>query len=177
MKPCLLGWSRGALTRALAQVLASALLVGALAGCTDELTVSSAACASGLRWNGGNEEHPEMNPGENCIQCHNKQDGPAFAIAGTVFADYAEANDCYGTSGVTIEITGADNVVHTMKSNSAGNFYWNKNGGKIALPYKAAVIKNGKRSEMDTPQEDGSCNSCHTKDGIAGAPGRIVAPQ
>lgn len=151
------------------------LVTGALA-CTEELTVSSAACASGLKWNGGNEEHPEMNPGENCIQCHNKQDGPAFAIAGTVFAEYAEANDCYGTDGVIIEITGADNAVHTMKSNAAGNFYWNKSAGKIALPYKAAVIKNGKRSEMDGAQEDGSCNACHTAAGIAGAPGRIVAP-
>jgi mono/diheme cytochrome c family protein len=158
-------------------LLLTVALVATAAGCTDELTVSSAACASGLKWNGGNEEHPEMNPGENCITCHTRDDGPAFSVAGTVYAKSAEPNDCYGVPSATIEIVGADNVVHTVKANSAGNFYLNKGSPVIKLPYKAAVIVDGKRREMVAAQMDGSCNSCHTAQGAGGAPGRVLVPE
>lgn len=142
--------------------------------CTDELTVSSSSCASGLKWNGASEESPEMNPGEDCVYCHTKKDGPAFAIAGTVFPAASEANDCYGSSGVTVEITDANGKVHSMTTNAAGNFFWRKTSGAIALPYKAAIVKGTTRIEMPDEQYDGSCNSCHTPTGIGGANGRIT---
>jgi hypothetical protein len=116
-----------------------------------------------------------MHPGVACIACHTQDNGPTFAIAGTVFPTAHEPDDCDGltTTGATVEITGSDGKTLTLTVNSAGNFY---SATKVAKPYKAKVIVGTKSRDMAGAQTDGDCNSCHTTDGANGAPGRIMAP-
>ena len=129
-------------------------------------------CASDAYWTGGNSESPKMNPGEACISCHERSgEGPRFSIAGTVYTNLAEPNDCNGTPSVTVTITDANGDVFTDNTNGAGNFYITD---RIATPYTAKVSKDGVEVEMFASQTDGDCNSCHSAEGENGAPGRIT---
>ncbi len=158
-----------------------AVALFAAAGCgTDALstTVSPSVCKSEIQWTGGDEESPLMHPGRDCIACHTEQkEGPEFAIAGTVFPDMHEADDCYGESGVKVVITDADGNETTLTANESGNFYLEKaKASALKLPYTAKVVSGNKENAMSTPQFAGSCNSCHTKAGANAAPGRITVP-
>ena len=115
-----------------------------------------------------------MHPGDDCIACHKRDDGPSFSIAGTVFPGFEATTDCYGTQGVTVVITDADGGEHRMTTNKSGNFYTEKS---IKKPYTAKIIYQGKERAMLTPQSDGSCASCHGETASAGAPGRIALPE
>jgi cytochrome c553 len=132
-------------------------------------------CTSGRTWTGGNSESPLMHPGAACIACHRASfEGPLFTIAGTVYPTGHEPTDCYGATGpVSVEVTDAANVTHTLPVNSAGNFYYE---GAIQFPFRAKVIANGLERVMVGAQTDGECNSCHTQSGASMAPGRIVTP-
>ncbi len=144
-------------------------------GYTDEHPTS---CTLGKKWTGGYEGSPTMKPGGDCIGCHtNFGEGPKFTIAGTVFGHLHEADDCYGLSNGTVEITDSAGHVYELQTNKVGNFFAFKS--KLpgwTPPYTARVIYNGVAREMFSPQTDGSCNSCHTVDGANGAPGRILVP-
>jgi mono/diheme cytochrome c family protein len=132
-------------------------------------------CTSMTRWNGSEGER--MRPGSACIACHESEDeGPRFAIAGTVYSTGHEPNDCNGVTtslGAVVVVTGADGRVHRMSVNSAGNFMFED---RVVLPYTAKVTSSAGERLMATPQMDGDCNGCHTQDGANGAPGRIVPP-
>lgn len=130
-------------------------------------------CTSNTFWTGGNNGSASMNPGRACIACHSQGDGPTFAAAGTVYPTVREPNLCNGRSGVTVEITDANNVVRTATTNGAGNFNLT---GVLAKPYRVRLLYQGRVRVMNTPQTSGDCNSCHTETGLNGAPGRIVAP-
>lgn len=107
-----------------------------------------------------------MSPGQNCMACH------GFAIAGTVYAS-ATADSGAGLPGVTVEITDANQTVHTYTTNAVGTFLAR---AAVALPLKkAAVIKNGQRTEMGGVPA-GDCNRCHTLPAAGGTSGRIHAP-
>ena len=136
-------------------------------------TVPTSTCASGTQWQGGHEGSGEMDPGQDCIACHASGEGPKYTIAGTVFKDMNEKNDCGGVAGVQVVITGADGGVVTLTTNSAGNFYTRAN---LALPYTAKLLQNGNLRVMAAAQTVGACNSCHTEQGANNAPGRIMAP-
>jgi cytochrome c553 len=121
------------------------------------------------------DEGPLMKPGGACIECHTSEgEGPIFKLAGTVMAATNDDTSCNGVSGVTVEITGADNQVITLTTNSAGNFFLEN--GSVALPYTAKVKAGGKELVMGTAQSVGDCNTCHTAGGSSGAPGRILSP-
>ncbi len=130
-------------------------------------------CSTDSYWNGGNEESPDMNPGEDCIACHSRGEGPEFTLAGTVMGAYADLDDCNGIQGVTVRVTDADGVVTELATTEAGNFYTRAD---IAMPYTIELEKDGQTSRMVSAQSDGACASCHTADGAGGAPGRVVAP-
>jgi hypothetical protein len=143
------------------------------------VAVSEATCLSGNQWQGGNEESALMHPGMSCIACHAAEgEGPDYAVAGTVFGDYDEPDDCAGVDGLTVEITGSDGVDFALPSNAAGNFRLRaRDADSLVLPFTARVIDGaGNVREMTTPQSSGDCPSCHTASGAGGAPGRIVAP-
>jgi hypothetical protein len=141
-------------------------------------TVDTSVCLSGQQWQGGNEESTLMHPGMSCIGCHAAEgEGPSYAIAGTVYGDYDEPNDCGGVSGVIIEITGGDGTVFELESNAAGNFRLRESqADALVLPYTARVVDGANVRAMAAAQTSGDCASCHTSTGASGAPGRIVAP-
>jgi mono/diheme cytochrome c family protein len=136
---------------------------------------TAVTCSSGTRWTGGDRESPLMHPGAACISCHARGEGPRFTLAGTVYQTGHEPNDCNGTSakGVSVVITDAKGVDHTLAPNAAGNFFVS---GTIAKPYKAKLTYAGRTRAMASSQTDGDCNSCHTESGDKGAPGRLMLP-
>ncbi len=136
-------------------------------------SVPTSTCVSGTQWQGGSEGTGEMAPGQDCIACHTQGEGPRYTIAGTVFKDPNEPNDCGGVSAVQVVITDADGGIITLNTNAAGNFYTRAN---LVLPYTAKLLQNGNLRVMAAPQTVGACNSCHTQQGANGAPGRIMAP-
>jgi len=132
----------------------------------------SALCAilllTGLLACGGKDDDGDerMSPGQNCQACHN------FPMAGTVYAT-ASADSGAGLAGVTVEITDANQTVHTYTTNAVGTFL-----ARTAVPLplqKAAVIRNGQRVEIGGAPA-GDCNRCHTLPAAGGAAGRIHTP-
>jgi hypothetical protein len=136
-------------------------------------TVPTSTCVSGQQWQGGHEGSSAMDPGQDCIACHNSGEGPNYSAAGTVFKNLGEADDCTGVAGVTVEITGADGGVTTLTTNSVGNFYTRQ---FIETPYSVKLISGTNTRIMAGHQTTGACNSCHTATGTSSAPGRIMAP-
>ncbi len=138
-------------------------------------------CSSGTRWTEDRDEgSSRMNPGLACISCHQREgDGPRFTAAGTLFPTFREPDLCNGAdgtrtyAGAVVEIIDANDVSHTLSVNQAGNF---STQARLTMPIRARVHYQGEVREMFTPQNSGDCNSCHTVDGMNGAPGRVALP-
>lgn len=142
-------------------------------------------CSSDKYWTKGDQESPLMHPGVACLACHKTQEpeiAGRLAIAGTVYPTGHEPDDCYGVDDadapIVVEITTADDRVIQLPVGSSGNFLYDleEQGDAIAFPITARVLQGDRVRAMVSPQATGDCNSCHTQDGTAGAPGRIVAP-
>lgn len=131
-------------------------------------------CTSNKTWSGGNDGSGSMRPGGACITCHSMRGGPAYVVAGTVYPTAHEPNDCNGAPGpITVEITDANGAVTTLQANSVGNFY---SRAKVAAPFHVKVKSGTKERAMSASLTAGDCNSCHTEQGVNGAPGRVMAP-
>jgi mono/diheme cytochrome c family protein len=134
-------------------------------------------CTSNKFWKGSDDDgNPLMHPGRACNACHQKEGGPNLRIAGTVFPTAHEPDDCDGAGGppqLTIIVTDAKNQVHRLTANSAGNFLTTT---RVTLPIRAQVTDGTKVRNMNGSVTSGDCNSCHTVNGLNGAPGRIMAP-
>ena len=131
-------------------------------------------CSSGSTWRSG--EGLTMRPGEACINCHSRDEGPVFSIAGTVYPTAHEPNDCNGadpSAAARVVITDKNGQEFTVQVNAAGNFSLRAN---IAFPFRAKVVAGGKERAMLTAQSSGDCNACHTQNGANNAPGRIMLP-
>ena len=153
--------------------LAGCILSSVVVACGENTaSVAVTECASGTKWVGGDEGNEEMHPGQDCIACHaSRGEGPHFTIAGTVYGPGAAADDCFGTTGVTVRITGSDGKTQDLTPNGAGNFF---SRSAIAMPYTASIVRNGQVvSQMTSPQQTGACNSCHT---ASSSQGRVLAP-
>lgn len=137
--------------------------------------VAPSVCASGKQWTGGREGSSLMDPGQDCIACHASEgDAPKFVVAGTVFPGSADADNCGGSSGVTVEITDANGKVTTMTTDAAGNF----SSRTAGPPPYMVLLKSGTLTRaMGSAASSGSCNSCHTAAGASGATGRVMAPK
>ena len=134
-------------------------------------------CTSGKNWPSRGRENADMNPGRACIDCHLSQEGnPIVTIGGTVYPTVHEPDLCYGStaSDVKVVITDANDKVTTLSVGSTGNFSLRR--GTMAFPIRAKVVRGADEREMQTPQDSGDCNSCHTEQGEQGAPGRIFEP-
>lgn len=134
-------------------------------------------CEGGGGW-GDDDFEERMYPGGNCIQCHleeedDKDDTPSYTAAGTVMLGLHEEDDCAGVNGAVVEITGADGLVRSLRTNSVGNFFTRE---PIPVPYTAVVRYDGRTLPMEDEQTDLNCANCHTIEGTDGAPGRIYAP-
>lgn len=131
------------------------------------------------------KEGADMDPGGACIECHTRKNEKKviFAFAGTVFPYGHEELDCIGSNGLRVGmkvvITGADGKVLQLPVSRAGNFSTMTN---VKKPYRAKVVVGDLERVMETEQQSGDCNACHTAEGtttVEGgdkAPGRIVAP-
>jgi len=147
--------------------------------------VITAQCSSGRYWAEGDEKSPYMNPGLPCISCHAKENAERGRLrapnllGGTVYPTVREPNLCEGVpGGATIVITDAQQKQFSFPVNSAGNFYaFNYDAAGLTFPIRAKVVAGGKERAMATPQMTGDCNSCHTEQGLNGAPGRIFLPK
>lgn len=114
-----------------------------------------------------------MSPGLACLSCHGNGNGPSFALAGTVYSQPHEQDNCLGVAtGVTVQVTDANGKVTTLTPNSAGNFSLSGRTA-LALPYTVKLLGSKGEKPMATPQSIGDCNTCHTQQGVSGAPGRI----
>src|SRR5678816_1857969 len=127
-------------------------------------------CTSGKYWTSGNGG--SMAPGEACQACHQKQGGPSYFIAGTVYPTAHEPKDCDGIGSISVVVTDANKVVTTLNANSVGNF---SSGTKVAAPFTVKVTSTKGTRAMSGSLTSGDCNSCHTTAGANGAPGRIMA--
>lgn len=139
-------------------------------------------CTSHKKWAGGNRRSDLMRPGGACIECHDRDNGPWFTAAGTVYPTAHEPDDCNGTSSpVQVVITDANGKKYSTTVNSVGNFFFPASVN-LTMPYKAKVVSGSKTRSMSTPQSDGDCNKCHTENGTKSgtqkqkAPGRVMAP-
>jgi len=133
-------------------------------------------CTSNTMWTQGTHGSNNMEPGQACIACHSKGEGPRFALGGTVYPTAHEPDNCNGgplTQMARVVITGADGQSVTLTPNSSGNFSYS---GAIATPYNAKVTYMGRERAMIAKQTSGDCNSCHTEAGAMMAPGRIMLP-
>jgi hypothetical protein len=164
---------------------------GGASGASDEAGVETMntdygtppACTSGKMWSSGTAGSQLMEPGQACISCHSKGDGPAFYVAGTVYPTAHEPNNCDGKSGISVVITDSKGQVFTLPTNAAGNFACGAKArvglpacAGFTAPYSAKVVSNGVVRHMTAMQTSGDCNSCHTENGAKSAPGRIMAP-
>ena len=119
-------------------------------------------------------EGPSMKPGQACIACHTANGQRTWSAMGTVFPSLHEPNDCEGSNGVIVELTGANGQVVTGTTNRAGNFLFNATS--LTKPWSVKVKANGLERAMGGTITTGDCNSCHTQVGSSGAPGRIASP-
>ena len=129
-------------------------------------------CTSGKFWTSGTNGN--MRPGEACQACHQKNGGPDYSVAGTVYPTAHEPKDCNGDPGpLNVVVTDANNKVITLSVNSVGNFYTQST---VAAPFSVKVTSSAGTRAMSSTLTSGDCNSCHTTTGANGAPGRIMAP-
>jgi mono/diheme cytochrome c family protein len=136
-------------------------------------------CTSNQHWTLGNEESPDMNPGQACISCHAsgiEEEGPLFAFGGTVFPGLHDEDDCYGSTpaGTTVVVTDAVGRVFQVPVRPRGNFY--QEATTISFPIRAEVRRGDQVLAMKDPVGTGDCNTCHSAEGAEGAPGRILGP-
>ncbi len=117
-------------------------------------------------WNAQNDQY--MRSGSACNSCHQ------FTIAGTVFVQPTEPDNCYGVDGakhaVAVLVVGADARAVALKTNEAGNFWTNV---AVAFPATVSVTYGSGELRMQATVVKGDCNSCHTASAF---PGRILPP-
>jgi hypothetical protein len=157
------------------------------------LTPSPTTCENNSTWTGNLNGSSHMNPGLACRSCHlgdnflgQNPTGAveafrAYFFMGTVFPLLHERDRCYGAppSNTVVEILDKNGAValRMQAAPPSGNFFSTSTMAGVQLPYTARVLANGKSVTMNTPQTNGDCNTCHTEQGLSGAPGRIVWPK
>lgn len=134
-------------------------------------------CTSNTRWTRGDDEgSSNMKPGGACMACHAREGGKVFTIAGTVYPTAHEPDDCNGANGaaaMTIVVTDANGLIVNARVNGVGNF---SARAAIVPPFRVKVTDGARERAMVGTLTAGDCNTCHTEQGVNGAPGRIIAP-
>lgn len=134
----------------------------------------TAAALSALAACGIPDQGPAMQPGQDCMGCH---DGavaaPAWTVAGTVFSD-PNAPLNAGMPNAQVIITDANQQTLTLNTNSAGNFY---TAEPVVFPLSVQIQRGTWKMAMQSSPSSGSCNSCHSiPKGNPGVPGRLFIP-
>ncbi len=177
-------------------------VLGGLA-CADETVeedVDSTICYSGKRWVGGKRGSEEMFPGRDCVGCHIDNDGPPFALGGTVYPYVLGAGspgllaqtgtDCFGIPDIAVSILDAEGLPLDVVTNRAGNFFVEGNPDDFAKPFRVTITWTNPATglEQTTPMgrspSYGGCGQCHNPDAVApegqdemtDPPDEIIAP-
>lgn len=134
-----------------------------LAGCFGQPGTADEAALGDVDHEPTGDEH---RPGQPCLVCHGIEYTPGddvFEVAGTI---YETIGADIGTAGVDVIIEDADGQVVRLRSNRAGNFYFEEDDGTVRYPLHVAIERDGERMEMRSPiVREGSCAHCHTKEG------------
>jgi hypothetical protein len=141
--------------------IALALLLG---GCPDpvreDLEAAQGPEAPGV------PRGPLHRPGQRCLACHRDGgEGPAFSVAGTVFARQGETA---AASGVDVVLQDARGEQRAVVTNEVGNFWIAASEWAPTFPLRAQVRANGTTLRMRTELgREGSCGACHVGAGDA----------
>jgi hypothetical protein len=131
------------------------------------------ACAAVLAACGIPATSPQMDPGQDCMQCHKGDIAPLWTVSGTLFRDPASQPDA-GLEDGQVLITDAAHRTLTLSTNGAGNFY---TAETLQFPIRVQAQVGSRRMAMSSAVTNGSCNSCHAQPAVDDAPGRLfVAP-
>lgn len=175
--------SRALLALALVAASSTAMLSCGEEAPTPRLPGWGTACVSGTYWGRGDYGDNLMHPGRACITCHSeRRRGPVFTVAGTIYSEFNEENECNGNAGPAearneVEVTDSTGEPFFIIANSAGNFYTTH---RFQMPFRRVRVRgaNGRIAEMGSAPPHGDCNSCHTREGTSTAtgmaPGRVV---
>jgi hypothetical protein len=122
----------------------------------DPPTGSSAVTSTG-------QEGPSMRPGEACIACHSRGEGPTRGVFGTVYPTAHEPDDCVASAsaGAVVTVIDASGAAQNFTVNSVGNF-GSLSGGKSGwpvFPITTSVGFNGRTRAMASAVSSGDCNS------------------
>ena len=123
-------------------------------------------------------------PGQPCLVCHSEYGGaqPPLVIGGTVFKEDLMTGALIGAPGIRVEVYDSLGDFRVACSNSAGNFFIEKDDWeKITFPLKS-FVGNAPRRMRSIIGREGSCANCHQlpPEGVAGtgadkdSPGVII---
>lgn len=138
-------------------ILSAILAIGILSGCGDS------------------EFSAQHNQGKNCLECH------SFKSGATIFkkADAKNYDEKAVAQGYSVQLK-LDNgeIIKFDKGNGLGNFKYSGDTSKIDRFTPQIVDKDGNVVNQSSQNSHDitrlACNSCHTQEGLNGAPGRIV---
>ena len=149
--------------------------------CTPVIQNQDPVCTSGTYWTQGTHESKDMEPGLQCVKCHDTPSGdeeaPHLAFGGTVYPTLHEPDLCNGKTDdttTTVVVVDANGTEFPADVRAKGNFYLEQ--ASIVFPIVAEVRNANGVAKMKDAVDDGDCNRCHTEAGDKDAPGRIIAP-
>jgi hypothetical protein len=141
----------------------SAVLLAIIAACYDPVHADDVASLGDEA--PGVPEGPLHRPGQHCTTCHGDvgPGSPQFSIAGTVYAKQDAPTPEVGAT-VTLQDKRGSQLV--LVSNSAGNFYVEKETWDPIFPVQVRVQRAGaekptKKPMTSTIGRDGGCGACH----------------
>jgi hypothetical protein len=101
------------------------------------------------------EEGPMMEPGSDCMECHDGGEAPRWTVAGT-----------WERQGQRVGIVDANGKSFTLHTNKAGNFWSSE---PVAFPLTVSVdgvsMATNPKGGLVQSSSRGSCNRCHDHGG------------
>ncbi len=123
----------------------------------------------------GDESSARHNQGRNCLSCH------SFTSGATVFQSIDAMNDdeTEAAQGYMIQLLlDSGEIIMYANGNGYGNVLYNGDQGVIndftaqIIDSQGVVVNQSSVNSHHVGRL--ACNSCHTQEGLNGAPGRIV---
>jgi mono/diheme cytochrome c family protein len=152
----------------LACALGAALLLGACQRIDVGQVGNGGPSGESPRGRGGEDEDDEgreHRPGSRCGDCHSEEsggEGPAFVLAGTV---YARASDPVGAEGAIVHVVDAAGHDFGLSTYRGGNFMVSRDQlpWPLVFPLRVDVtLADGTNRVMRSRiQREGSCAGCH----------------
>jgi len=137
-------------------IVIASLVIGLFVGCEDE-------------------NKSVHNQGKNCLECHSFQS--AASIFTTLHAASGTNENSAKSYTIQLLLDTGDKILY-RSARGDGNVRWSGDSGKIdnftaqVLDPSGKVVNSSKTNSHNVGRL--ACNSCHTAQGLNGAPGRIV---